>query len=285
MISGEVLGLSMLTKKVRNIIPRISILIITILFIFLFSAFCFNKNLSNSGYASKYASKNVTDNLRDDSVFKWTYTENWDKIYVSDSRYPKYKVEIKDKRILKASDNFWGFFRCINIAPDMPNGYQSDVEHYIYEFVKGNKKYKVDIVGVDCIEFDKVAYKVDANVYYLGKAFLPFPRFIRTDSVLNKIYESGCMIGKNETYILFDSFRIRGFSNYIQDGLDNGEVKILKSKPKNTNEILDELEFYYYSQKIVMDVYDSYVSVKDGKKTIWYKIKSGENFLTILSAG
>jgi len=226
--------------------------------------------------------QNVNKNLAGEEGYQWVKEEEWDKILVYKTDLPNEKIQVTDKLFLK---NIY-FANLMIQQLDPLNGPQSDVAHYTYEFIKGNNIYKVNVVGRDIIEFEGKYFTTNKYIYNLGKALLPAPKFIKTDAVLNKIYESGAVHGDNRfNYLYVDSFRIHGFVTFIQDGLDKGTVSILSGVPGNVGEVEETFTFYYYGEKLIMTVYPNYISIKDGTKTYWYKIDPNQIIFTVLTAG
>lgn len=226
--------------------------------------------------------QNTNKNMIDDENYRWAKEEEWDKILVYKSIFPNEKIEIKEKIFMR---NFYFQNRMLQQS-EPPNGPQSDVEYYTYEFIKGDKTYKVNVVGRDTIEYDGKYFITNTCIYNLGKSLLPQPKFIKTDSVLNKIYESGALHGEKEfNYLVLSSFRIHRFADYLQDGINKGDVVASSTPSVNTGEVKEKFTFYYYGQKIYMDVYHNYLCIKDGNKTYWFKIESELLIFTILSAG
>lgn len=226
--------------------------------------------------------QNINKNMIDNEKYVWAKEDQWDKILVYKSELPKEKIEIKDKVFMK---NIY-FDNLMIEQADPTNGAQSDVEAYTYEFIKGDKTYKVNVVGRDIIEYEGKYFNTNKYIYNLGKALLSQPKYIKTDSVLNKIYESGALHGEKEfNYLCISSFRIHGFANVIQDGIDKGTILPVSSNPVNIDEVKEKLTFYYYGQKLYMDVYHNYLSIKDGNKNYWYKIENEFIILSILNAG
>lgn len=226
--------------------------------------------------------QNTNKNMIDEENYSFAKEDLWDKIFVYKSDLPTEKIEINDKVFMK---NIY-FQNLMLQQTDLTNGPQSDVENYTYEFIKGDKTYKVNVVGRDIIEYEGKYFRTDKYIYNLGKALLSQPKYIKTDSVLNKIYESGALHGEKEfNYLCLSSFRIHGFANALQDGLDNKTVAFVSTTPINIGEVKEKFTFYYYGQKIYMDVYHNYLSIKDGNKTYWYKIQSEQLIFSILNAG
>lgn len=225
---------------------------------------------------------NIIKNVIDEENYRWAKEEEWDKIFVYRSDFPNEKIEIKEKVFMK---NIY-FENLMIRQSEPPNPPMSDVGYYTYEFIKDNKTYKVDVVGRDTIVYSGEYFLTNKYIYNLGKALLPPPKFIKTDSILNKIYESGALHGEKEfDYLTLDSFRIHGFANVLQDGIDKGNVSVISATPTKVGEVKEKFTFYYYGKKIYMDVYHNYLCIKDGNHTYWYKIESEELILNILRAG
>lgn len=218
---------------------------------------------------------------------KWINTSKWDKIIISKTNSSKERVEIKEKKFLEPkSNNFFWLFESLRKEKQPPGEFRSDEEHYTYEFIKGDKTYTVNVVDRGVVEIDHDYYKASRYVHNLGKAFLPAPKFIQTHSVLNKIWESGVVIGQLQYQSPeFSSFRIRGLVKFLQEKVESGEAVLLSNPPKNVGEIKEKLTFYYYGQKIFMEIYQSYICIKDDRKVNWYLNNSQPNILIVLGAG
>lgn len=222
-----------------------------------------------------------------DEKFKWINTNKWDKIILSKTYSPNDRVEITDNKFLQThNDYYFWLFESLKDAEYPTNGFFSDIESYTYEFIKGDKTYKINVVDRGVIQFNTNYYNVSRYIDNLGKAFLPPPKYIKTDSILNKIYESGAVVGELQYKSpVFSSFRIRGFSNEMQRMIDSGDAILLNNTPKNTGEKVERLTFYYYGQKIYMEVYKAYICLQDADKIYWYKTSPQTNILIVLGAG
>ncbi|MBC8061642.1 MAG: hypothetical protein H7Y18_13380 [Clostridiaceae bacterium] len=243
-------------------------------------------NLENDKLKEQLSSSstvgNTNKNMIDEENYRWAKEEEWDKILVYKSGFSNDKIEIKEKVFMK---NIY-FENLMLQQSEPPNGPQSDVEYYTYEFIKGDKTYKVNVVGRDTIEYAGGNFLTNKYIYNLGKSLLPRPKFIITDSVINKIYESGALHGEREfNYLVLNSFRIHGFANALQDGISKGDIVDISKSPVNFGDMKEKFTFYYYGEKIHMEVYQNYLCIKDGNKTYWYKYESELLIFTILSAG
>jgi len=214
--------------------------------------------------------------------FQWANVAKWDKIILYKTGESQTKVVLTERPFMNNSY----FSGSLILQSDPPNGPQGDIEYYTYEFIKENITYRVNVVGRDTIEYKGTYYTTDKYIYNLGKAILSAPKFIKTNSILNKIYESGAMHSSSSVdYLTLNSFRIHGIANCIQEGIDHKTIMAIERPQRNNEKVEEVLTFYYYGQPLVIEIFKSYIHIKDSKENYWYKCDSTESILSVLTAG
>lgn len=203
---------------------------------------------------------------------------NWDFIRIYRYEGDPLVTRIEDPLLIRALNLF--YIHALE-GISYPNGYQTDIEGYFYEFNKGSESYTVQIVdrGVMKVEGVDRYLLVSLDAHLLGKAVMPKPLYVQHAGLLAKMADSGAVVVGNQ-YAMFNSFRAKSIVSSI---LYNEQAKITR-KPSNAGEKIETLTFYYYGKKLSMDVYQEYTHLHGDGAEEWYQV-SHEGVLGTLSAG
>ncbi|WP_144023627.1 hypothetical protein MHI37_26330 [Paenibacillus sp. FSL H8-0548] len=157
---------------------------------------------------------------------------------------------------------------------DFTNGPQSDIDNFSLLLANESGTYKIDIAGRDVMTFPELApgvyFRISSNTADVGKALMSKPDYVPTDSWETRMLNSGMIHVKAEDsqFYMVSAFRTRGVA--IQ--LLNAAKQEIAQPQSITENVLEEITFYLYGNKIQMNVYSTYIQIKDGSREIWYQV-------------
>jgi len=219
---------------------------------------------------------------------KWMSSSNWDKIIVSEVTYPVQRVVITDKAFLK-SEFLFGDVTVDNSTEGLGGG---RYEAFKFEFVKGAKKYTISVESYEnVIKYKGKYYKTEFDIMALGFAMLPRFDFLSTVNTMNKIYQSKIFkhyyAQEMNTTISFSNYEdvCRHVAGSVQEGLDNGGIRLLSEKPRSFGKVTEKMVFYYFGSILEIKTYKSYMSIEDSGIMKWYKVSSAVDVFAVWHAG
>ncbi|KGG80994.1 hypothetical protein Y919_03220 [Caloranaerobacter azorensis H53214] len=230
---------------------------------------------------------NLYESHIDDENFEWINIKNWDKVIISNPVTNK-KVEITENELFKMIDLREILYPLTihYVASEwLPN-----VQPYVFDFIKGDSTYRIEVKGHNIIEFKDKYYNVSEGFYRLGNALLFPPTYMKVDNILSKMYYSSYMIEKTlnfnneyEKTLHSDIGLIHAFPQYIEKGISKGDLVIIDKLPKGNVKLVSTLEFYWHGNIIIMNIYDyndiesKYIEIIDNEKKIIYEQKNKGN--------
>ena len=221
------------------------------------------------------APQGAPEPARAEEVYPWLRKENCDKIVIT--RPGAGQVEITDPAVTKLMPVWLLVFEETDPgSPPVP-----DVPGYTYTFFWGKERHTVEIAARGLAEIEGRYFVCDIDAHNLGNAFLPAPRYMRTDYLEAKIAQSGMVVGEPGSGLIpcFDSGRILCFAEALC------EAERLPSPPANPGEVEFTLTFYRFGEKILMHCYDKHIEVVEDGKSRWYRHDEAKLLYTILTAG
>lgn len=197
----------------------------------------------------------------------------WDKIVISRYDGDEEQITIEDPLFLEHIPRLLHLKRLSDI--EFSNGYQSDIESYIYDLYQGDNKYRITVVdrGIIKAGCEGLYFEVSKDAHLLGQSFMPAPIYLKHHGLIAKISESGA-VQRGEKYIQISGYRVKAFARTLAL---NGEK--FQSAPKVGDKI-ETFTFYYFGDKIFMDVYLDHVLLKSDTEETWYFYENAGYLLT-----
>lgn len=158
---------------------------------------------------------------------------------------------------------------------DFPSGIHGEIDPFTVKLINDEATIRFDVQSrnygmLPDITQDMV-FRLDGDLYNLGRAFLPRPEYLPQESIESRLINSGAIRCQYDgySYYMFSEFRIRGLAKTFLAG----EKKAVE-EPEDvlTEEWLQENVFYLHGEEIIMRVYDNYILLIDGDdKRYWYE--------------
>ncbi len=214
--------------------------------------------------------KNVesTRNLQNDINFQWMiYKSDWDNIKI---KYNSSKSEINITSCNLMPFTFIGPIR-EGWAPE-----RMDQGICKYEFFQKDISYEIEIFKEHVFKYQNQFYYCEENLLALYNSFTPASSdWLKTDNILNLIYNSNTISIKNNYYI---TDRTKNMAKYISS------FQVVESPNKNNvGKLQDVVKYYNHGEIITISIYDNYLSILYKNVTTWYKGTEGRSPYGIIS--
>jgi hypothetical protein len=153
---------------------------------------------------------------------------------------------------------------------DFPNGPLSDIDAFSVELTGETGTYHLEVLSRNYVRFPEVTYdifSVSSDLVNLAKAFLPRPSYMQKEPLENRLLNSGALFvgsGENQFYYFSES-RVRN----IAKAFLMGNKKQVSDPEINASDLVDEIVFLSYGQKIQMKVYTKNIIIIDEDEMIF----------------
>jgi hypothetical protein len=205
--------------------------------------------------------------------------DKWDKIIIS-KPWNEHEVIITDKDTLAAFRNHM-FVK--KDAEEFGSGPFSDVPRYQYTFIKDDEKLTIDVLSRDIIGIDYDYFSTSSDIHLLGNAFFTPPSYLSGEiPIITKLAFSGYMeVVEDRSYGMFLPFKIIMIADTLSE-----QGELLSTVPLETSELSLTLNFYYFGEKIIFQVFkENYIQVSNGEEEYWFFMDDTSIFGNVLSAG
>ncbi len=196
----------------------------------------------------------------------------WDHITISRYEGDPAAKKVEDPLFLK-NVNWLLHLRSVGTV-SFSNGYHSDIDNYTYDLYQDGNKYSIKVIDRGVIEIENQYFEVDEEVHLLGAAFMPKPPYIKHDGLIAKMAASGA-VNRDDQYVHVSGFRTQLRVSPLTD------AKQLNNEPGNVGGLIERNIFYYYGQKLVMEVFKDHAKLSGDGELEWYYIKNAGTMLTV----
>lgn len=229
--------------------------------------------------------------------FKWMQQKKWDKIVIYNlGEFDKNNIAITDKEILSIKPlKITGALRKLDILQDGEkqegiNYYNGSTEvKYVYIFKSGKDTYKIEVLNDKAIQIDGQIYKTDINTQYFAESLIEHNYKYEAQSTIEKIMNSNFCVKKDYLMLVinedgtYEASEDYNYNYYVNDQLFREIIASITNAMKKidmpllSNNIncypIEELIYYYYGEKIDVDIYHNYINVSSEDKDTWYEMK------------
>lgn len=160
---------------------------------------------------------------------------------------------------------------------DFPSGIHGEIEPFTVELINDEVTIRFDVhsrnYGMLPDITQDMVYRLDGDLFNLGRAFLPRPDYLPKESIESRLINSGAIRCQYDgySYYMFSEFRIRGLAKTFLAG----EKKAVEEPKDVPSEWLQENVFYLHGEEIVMRVFDKHILLIDGDDSrYWYEADS-----------
>ncbi len=194
-----------------------------------------------------------------------------DKVIVSEYKDDPQSVEIKDSSIVSALRSILVMHKLE--SDPFPGGIKGDETSCYYDIHSGDKILSLNILYNGVVQVNRedgkeYFFQSSPDSYLLGKAFIKKPDYIPDEPILAKMYDSGLLMSyenSNKGVAYLSRYRIQGaVSTFLR--IEKQETK----KPPEPLELRNRLVFYYFGEKIEMNVYKNHMHIIDKEDEYWY---------------
>lgn len=210
------------------------------------------------------------------------------KVVVAKGKEDPSPIEIADPYILRSLPWILNMNHMLEIEP-FPGGLRIDETPCIYKVYSGDKHLSFEILADGIVLYQKDGksfyFQSGYDTYLLGKAFIQKPNDIPDEPVLAKMYDSGLLMSysNGQSDIAYIStFRVQGS---VRTFVSMNKQKI--HKPEGELNFRNRLTYYYFGDKIELNIYDKYIQIVDNKNEYWYSAAETDihSIFSFLSAG
>ena len=190
----------------------------------------------------------------------------WDELTLSNNDS---HVTITDPKLLEAISPLLIMDSLVTFT----NGHPYNIEPFTVTLSNGKGTYTFDVLATGIVafpDFGQHYISISSDFTALGKALLPKPAFIPEESRESRILNSTfAHIKQAETSFYFISeARVRGIAIAFLQG-----KKHIITKPDTAGaDLLVEIDFLLYGEKITMKVYENYIALEDADDHVWYEV-------------
>jgi hypothetical protein len=129
-----------------------------------------------------------------------------------------------------------------------------------------------------------VILKLERMRISFARRFVQKPGIYPDESTHAKMFNSGMLTGeKIHNYSVFAPFRIQ----LVVGAYLKADKKMVSNPMLGDSELIESFIFYYFGERISMNLYKDYIHIVDGNKEHWYHSNEEDSLMIekVLAAG